>query len=153
MIAEFFHNILSINTPPNTIIYPKYLIVIISVFTIVVNCDADKGWTNNLFKKSQINFSEEFIKAKDVIEGLSDNAKPEKWVDWADSMGYADKELKKFLSDVDSGKRDIKDMGLYMDQASGSSSAFGDSLKKAAANIAITLAVVATIKLVATALD
>ena len=61
-------------------------------------------------------------------------------------MGYTDKELLNFLSDVDSGNRKIKDIDNYMQSASSSASKFTASLKSVAANMAIMLAVNVAIK-------
>lgn len=90
----------------------------------VFNYDKDTGFSLfDAYKNKTPQISEEFLKANKVISGLGDN-QPEKWVDWAKSMGYADKELITFLGDVDSGKKNIKDMGTHIESASKSTSKF-----------------------------
>lgn len=91
----------------------------------VFNYDKDTGFSLfDAYKNKTPQISEEFLKANKVISGLGDN-QPEKWVDWAKSMGYADKELITFLGDVDSGKKNIKDMDTHIESASKSTSKFG----------------------------
>lgn len=85
--------------------------------------------------------SDEFQKAKDAIIHLTDNAKPEKWTVWADSMGYTDKELLNFLSDVDNNKHKISDIDSYMQSASTSTTQFATSLKNIAVNAGAVLAI------------
>ena len=68
------------------------------------------------------------------------------WVNYAKRIGNTDKELLKFLSDVDSGNRKIEDIDNYMQSASSSASKFTASLKSVAANMAIMLAVNVAIK-------
>lgn len=90
----------------------------------VFNYDKDAGFSLfDAYKNKTPQISEEFLKANKVISGLGDN-QPEKWVDWAKSMGYADKELITFLGDVDSGKKNIKDMDTHIESASKSTSKF-----------------------------
>lgn len=90
----------------------------------VFNYDKDTGFSLfDAYKNKTPQISEEFLKANKVISGLGDN-QPEKWVDWAKSMGYADKELITFLGDVDSGKKNIKDMDTHIESASKSTSKF-----------------------------
>lgn len=88
-----------------------------------------------------------------MISSLSDELKPENWVKWADSMGYTDKELLNFLSDVDSGNKKIENIDDYMQQATTSTSKFASTLKSAAANMAIMLAINTGIKLIAWTYD
>lgn len=122
---------------------------------IVVNYDSDNGWTNIIDKIHSFvpQITEEFKSAKNVIVELTDNTKPSNWLKWADSMGYIDKELLNFLSDVDSGKRQISDIDDYMNQASSSTSKFAATLKTVAANIAIMTVINIAIKAVTTAWD
>lgn len=90
----------------------------------VFNYDKNAGFSLfDAYKNKTPQISEEFLKANKVISGLGDN-QPEKWVDWAKSMGYADKELITFLGDVDSGKKNIKDMDTHIESASKSTSKF-----------------------------
>ena len=92
--------------------------------------------------------SDEFQKAKDAIIHLTDNTKPEKWTMWADSMGYTDKELLNFLSDVDNNKHKISDIDSYMQSASTSTAQFTATLKNIAVNALPILAISAAIQLV-----
>lgn len=71
------------------------------------------------------------------------------WVKYAQSINNTDRELLKFLGDVDSGRRNIEDIDDYMASASQGTKAFSNALKSAAINmgamLAVTLAVKATI--------
>lgn len=74
-------------------------------------------------------------------------------MNYAKKIGNTDKTLISFLSDVDSGKRNIKDIDSYMQQASSSTTAFASTLKSVAANMGIMLAVNAGIKILTTIWD
>jgi predicted RNase H-like nuclease (RuvC/YqgF family) len=56
------------------------------------------------------------------------------WVAYAQSIGNTDKELLKFLSDVDNNKRQISDIDTYIQSATQSTSQFATSLKNIAVN-------------------
>lgn len=75
------------------------------------------------------------------------------WVNYAKSIGNTDKELLKFLSDVDSEKCDISDIDNYMNQASSSTAKFGATLKTVATNMAIAFAISKGIELIVIAID
>ena len=68
------------------------------------------------------------------------------WVKYAESINITDEELLKFLGDVDSGKRHMKDIDNYMSVASSSASKFALTLKNIALNAGIMIAVTLGIK-------
>lgn len=75
------------------------------------------------------------------------------WVEYVKSIGNTDKELLKFLTDVDSGKRSIKDIDAYIQSASSTTSKFGATLKAIGINLGIMLAINAGIWAVSKAWD
>lgn len=116
---------------------------------MIVNYTSDNGWSTFLdnFKSQVPIITEEFNNAKSAIESLGEN-QPENWLKWAESMDYTDGMLLNFLSDVDSGKRSINDIGNYLESAAKSTSTFSNITKTAGSALktlgAFTINMVAT---------
>ena len=75
--------------------------------------------------------SSDFTKAWSEIVKMTVNDQPMVWQQWAQTMGYTDKQLLTFLGDVDSGKRDINEMGTIIDNTSKSTTKFSSFTAKA----------------------
>ncbi|MBN2921139.1 MAG: hypothetical protein JTJ28_16220 [Lactobacillus sp.] len=97
--------------------------------------------------------SEDFKNLASRISTMSRDDYPKKWLEWAKSFDVTDKAAVQFFTEVDNGKRKIKDIDDYIKKAEESSTAFGAALKNVAANIGIMLAITVTLKLLGAAWD
>lgn len=97
--------------------------------------------------------SEDFKNLASRISTMSRDDYPKKWLEWAKSFDVTDKAAIQFFTEVDNGKRKIKDIDDYIKKAEESSTAFGAALKNVAANIGIMLAITVVLKLLGAAWD
>lgn len=99
---------------------------------MIVNYDNENGF-NTIFSKlwKESNISSDFTQAWSNISKMNVNDQPAVWAEWGHQMGYTDKQLISFLGDVDSGKRNISEMGIIIDNASKSTSKFSSFTSKA----------------------
>lgn len=97
--------------------------------------------------------SEDFKNLASRISTMSRDDYPKKWLEWAKSFDVTDKAAVQFFTEVDNGKRKIKDIDDYIKKAEESSTAFGAALKNVAANMGIMLAITVVLKLLGTAWD
>jgi len=122
----------------------------------VVNHGED-GWSTifNSFTNNSSSTLKVFKETAEEIQKLFDSGSrlPYSWSKWAQSMKLTDKHLLKFLSDVDSGTRKVEDIGSYMESLTSTTSKLASSLKSAAANLGIMLAVSMALKAISTAWD
>lgn len=68
------------------------------------------------------------------------------WAKYAQQIGYTDKQLLTFLGDVDSGKRELGDIGKELGAAGTASQEFGEAVKSAVINMGAMLLVMVAIK-------
>lgn len=99
---------------------------------MIVNYDNENGF-NTIFSKlwKENNISSDFTQAWSNISKMNINDQPAVWAEWGHQMGYTDKQLISFLGDVDSGKRNISDMGTIINDVSKSTSKFSSFTSKA----------------------
>lgn len=99
---------------------------------MIVNYDKTSGFSTILGKFGANNsLSSDFTKAWSEISKMTVNDQPAVWQQWAQKIGYTDKQLLTFLGDVDSGKRNINEMGTIIDNVSKSTSKFSSFTSKA----------------------
>lgn len=105
--------------------------MIVPNILMVVNYDKDNGFSTifNKFGHSN-NISDEFVDAWSKVGDMT-TGKPASWQAWGEKIGYTDKQLLTFLGDVDSGKRNINEMGTIIDNTSKSTSKFSSFTSKA----------------------
>ena len=135
---------------------------------MIVNYDKTSGFSTilgNIGKKDSI--SSDFSKAWSEISKMKINDQPTVWKQWGQTMGYTDQQLLTFLGDVDSGKRNINEMGTIIDNTSKSTTkfssftskagsalkSFGSSVLSMGANIAAGFAIGAVISTAISAID
>lgn len=142
------------------------VINILPYYKTIVNYDKENGFSTIFkgLKKDTASISDEFNKIFSQIQNtkLSDLPDAGNWNKWAESMGYTDKELLNFLSDVDSGKKSIQDMGAYIEVASQKTTLFqkgmstlksiGGTLLSTFANMAVMYAASVAIEAIGTAI-
>lgn len=133
---------------------------------MIVNYDKKKGFSTLLsgLKQDSASISDEFAKLSIQIKDLplKDLPNTGNWQKWAESMNYTDKSLLKFLSDVDSGNKSIRDLDTYMQSATQKTTTFqrgmsalksiGGTLLSAGINMAAIWAVSAAIEGIATSI-
>ena len=85
--------------------------------------------------------TDDFKKFAAGVNNVTESQKANGWVTYAKSINNTDKELINFLTDVDVGKRSIKDIDTHITSATFTTSKFGSALKSVAANMAIMFAV------------
>lgn len=105
--------------------------MIVPNILMVVNYDKDNGFSTifNKFGHSN-NISDEFVDAWSKVGDMT-TGKPASWQAWGEKIGYTDKQLITFLGDVDSGKRNINEMGTIIDNTSKSTTKFSSFTSKA----------------------
>ena len=99
---------------------------------MIVNYDKENGFST-IFGKLGANSSpsSDFTKAWSEISKMTIKDQPAVWQQWGQTMGYTDKQLLTFLGDVDSGKRNINEMGTIIDNTSKSTTKFSSFTAKA----------------------
>lgn len=130
---------------------------ILSEFTIVVNNDADKGWTT-IFSKFKKEIPEITEDVKAFFDLYSKEPNTNLWntndlLKFADSVGGVDDSFKKFLSTADASSDLMAQYQKHLQSTTTATSKFGAALKSAAANIGIMLAINAGIQLLAWGYD
>lgn len=93
--------------------------------------------------------SAQYTKFADIVKANKFNldAKADMgWVQYAQKIGYTDKQLLTFLGDVDSGKKKIGDIGKELGAAGTASQEFGEAVKGAVINMGAMLLVMVAIK-------
>lgn len=133
----------------------QVICLIIPFFSNVVNHGED-GWSTIFDKISnKAIISDSFKNFADAVDTIGrDSVKQSgSWVNYAKRVGNTDKQLIKFLSDVDSGTRNIEDIGSYMENLTASTSSFASTLKTVSLNVGTMLAVSLAIKAAAYACD
>lgn len=93
--------------------------------------------------------SAQYTKFADIVKANKFNldAKADMgWVQYAQKIGYTDKQLLTFLGDVDSGKKKIGDIGKELGAAGTASQEFGEALKGAVINMGAMLVVMVVMK-------
>lgn len=93
--------------------------------------------------------SAQYTKFTDIIKNNRfnlDDKSGKTWVQYAQKIGYTDKQLLTFLGDVDSGKKKIGDIGKELGAAGTASQEFGEALKGAVINMGAMLVVMVAIK-------
>lgn len=129
------------------------MLYILSDYTIVVNYDADNGWTTLLDK-----FKETPVITKEVESAL-DKLKTKNLLgittakQLGEAVGYTDEQFFKFAKQADLSGDLLQQYKDYISSASTATSKFGAALKSAAANIGIMLAINAGIQLLAWGYD
>ena len=147
--------------PPTTILYfiPVFY-NIVSNFTYVVNYDTDNGWTNIFDKiKKFSNTVKEPTKATrnfvNEVKDLYDEGTLE--VNNLDTLANkfigVDKSVVSTAKSIQKGNAEIGALDKSMKNASGSTTAFGTTLKNVAANMGIMLAITVALKLLGAAWD
>ena len=99
---------------------------------MIVNYDKISGFST-VFGKLWANssLSSDFTKAWSEISKMTIKDQPTVWQQWGQTMGYTDKQLLTFLGDVDSGKRNINEMGTIINNTTKSTSTFSSFTSKA----------------------
>lgn len=134
--------------------YSKYLILILSVLTSVVNYDAETGgWVNLLDKlKTTVPITDEcksaLGKLKNVVMDNMTSAK-----DLGEMVGYTDEQFFKFAKQADMSGDLLKQYEDYMKKAAKATSAFGTTLKSIGANLGIMLAITVAMQVAMAAID
>lgn len=116
------------------------------MITLIDKLKEDLPIITNDFKSFAKTYNDGLISTKDV-------GKAGGWAKYAKSIGATDKELLKFLGDVDSGSREIDKIDDYMASATTGATKFKTALKSLGANIGIMLAITLAVQLLAKAYD
>lgn len=136
-------------------LFQALITYILSSLLIVVNYDADNGWTTMLDKFSNVPKIADDVRLfyKELNEAKIALTDTDKLLGFANGLKINNKEFLSFLNNTEYSEKSLVNYQKHLQSATTATTKFAATLKTVAANMAIMLAVTAGIKGIAWVID